>query len=90
MKVYLIAHALKDGIKLLDVNYENSVYVWRTPSGYTVWMRLGRDIALTESEAIQAVELQRQKRMASLKKELAKLEALKIEIATERTVRSEG
>lgn len=78
---WLSKYALSDGI-VSEVRVQackpGDEYIYAV--GYQgTWFRRGRDIHETKAEAIKAAEAMRIKKIASLRKQIAKLEALKFE-----------
>lgn len=72
---------LKDGVKAVKVELGDT-YAWGVgPDGRSSWLngqyRLGKDLFMTAPEAATAAEAARMKKIASLRKQLAKLEAMK-------------
>ncbi len=80
-KIYLIKYAMTAGITLEMVKDERDdgfVYL----EGYS-WssFKLGRDAAKTREEAVALVCAMRAKKVASLRKQIAKLDAMDVEKA---------
>lgn len=73
---YLSKYALSDGIKVVEADDVSDGYV-RPDGYYWISFKLGRDIHETEAAAKAAAESMRLKKIASLKKQIAKLEAMK-------------
>jgi hypothetical protein len=75
---YLTKYALTEGIKEVTArNYgDDGTYVY--PEGYTSWFsfKLGRDVFESRADAVKAAEAMRIKKIASLRKQIAKLEKL--------------
>lgn len=88
MKVFVTRYALTKGI------YEKEVDESRTPSvrrimgndswvavcGDARWFKIGTDCCATRSSAVARAEEMRVAKIASLKKQIARLEALKWEV----------
>lgn len=77
---WLSKYALSDGIK--ELTGEESVFngsSWVDVDGWRGSFKLGRDIHDTREEALDVAEAARIKKIASLRKQIAKLEALKFE-----------
>ena len=76
---HLAKYALADG-KVLAVEVPLGVRGtfdgWLLPKGYCSHMKLGRDIFDTREAALAQVEIMRKKRIASLQKQIQKLEAM--------------
>lgn len=74
---YLSKYALSDGIKAVESDDTGSDYI--RPHGYVSFYsyKLGRDIHETEAAAKAEAEKMRVKKIASLKKQIAKLEQMK-------------
>lgn len=79
--VYCTRYALTTGIKARVLKSYNShwldgAYAYLAVSSYTAEQRIvGRDVHATPEEAAVAAEKQRTKKIASLKKQIARLEA---------------
>jgi len=76
MKVWISKLALTKGIYEAEVAVSESGYVSET-STWGFGGRLGRDAHETREAAVAAAEQMRLKKIASLKKQLTKLEAMK-------------
>lgn len=77
MKSYwLTKYALTGGIRAV-LGDEPSELGYVRPEGYWNHYRLGKNIHETEAEAKKAAESMRLKKIASLRKQIAKLEELK-------------
>lgn len=73
MKTYYIPkYTQVKGCQIIQSEY---AYAGSIKHGYT-YLKIGRDVFLTASEAITRSEAQCQARIASLRKTIAKLEAL--------------
>ena len=80
---HLAKYALSDG-KVLAVEVPLGVSLgvratldgWLLPKGYCSHMKLGRDIFDTREAALAQVEIMRKKKIASLQKQIQKLEAM--------------
>lgn len=79
-KVYVTKYALTDGIRLSEV-VRLSPYDCKYISvrGYALSVMAGRNAHATWSEALAAAEQMRTKKIASLRKQIAKLEAMTFE-----------
>lgn len=79
-KVYVTKYALTDGIRLSEVQRSYAVdckYI--SVRGYTLSAVAGRDAHATWPEALAAAEQMRTKKIASLRKQIEKLEAMTFE-----------
>lgn len=73
-KMWITSYALTAGIEVREGRVSDGFF---HPEGRTFsYFRVGRDAHPTMEEAVKAAELARQKKIASLKKQLAKLEKL--------------
>ena len=77
MIVWISKYALSSGITKHDAKIDDKWAVRGDPFSPCVYFRLGRDAHTTEAAAIQAAEAQRVKKIASLKKQIAKLERMR-------------
>lgn len=77
---YLSKYALTDGIKKVEVDVSPCVDGFVYIKGHWRVYKLGGDIHKTEAEALAAAEAMRVKKIASLKKQIAKLEAVTFEV----------
>lgn len=75
---YLSKYAMSKGVQKLSGSPLDTNSISILLDGYPGWcyFRLGRDVHTTESAAIVAAEDMRLKKIASLKKQIAKLEKL--------------
>lgn len=76
--VWLVKYALRGGAEhafVRGVFHEGSVTLDGWPN--SSYFRLGRDVFVSWEEAVEAMEVMREKRIASLKKQIAKLEVAK-------------
>lgn len=76
--LWISKYALTDGVKAADWDGHVSASGFVKPAGQPTWtlFKLGKDAHETEAEARQAAEVMRAAKIASLKKQLAKLEAM--------------
>lgn len=84
MKLYITKWALTAGIKEregvpLDGSKTRMAEVFKTDGEFTAWFVLKPDWHLTRQEAVKQAEAMRQKKLASLRKQLAKLEKMRFE-----------
>ena len=83
MKIWISKYALTGGVTehechayAKDVDFGNNVYVYPgKPNSFTGFL-LGRDAHTTQAAAFSAAEAQRKKKLASLHKQIAKLEKM--------------
>lgn len=71
-KVYVSKYALTNGVRILKVFNSYALAVPQFVDG----LRLGREVHTTWTEALAAAEQMRTKKIASLRKQIAKLEKL--------------
>lgn len=78
MTVWVIKYALTHGIESIQVDRDgDSKYVFERSRGFASNIyTLGKDVFETEEEAKAAARLLRDKKIASLKRQIKKLEAL--------------
>lgn len=82
MKMYISKYALSGGIKEVwgnesDVSNKKYISVTETPLSYfTQQYVVGKDIHHTRAEAVAAAETLRAKKIAAIKRQLAKLEKM--------------
>lgn len=76
--LWISKYALTDGVKAADWDGHVSASGFVKPAGHQVWVlfKLGKDAHETEAEARKAAEAMRLAKIASLKKQVAKLEAM--------------
>lgn len=79
MKVWISKYALSGGIKEAEVRQSASNLRYVYPIGSHGSLLLWRSAHETRESAIKAAEQMRLKKIASLKKQIAKLEAMKFE-----------
>jgi hypothetical protein len=81
MKVWISKYALSEGIKEAEDSYDSGGYVHVLLPGaaFRQCYKFGTDAHLTREAALAAAESMRTKKIASLKKRIAKLEALRFE-----------
>ena len=77
MIVWISKYALSSGITKHDAKIDGEWAVPGDPFAPYVYFKLGRDAHATEAAAIQFAEAQRVKKIASLKKQIAKLENMR-------------
>lgn len=82
MKVWISKYALSDGIT--QHTAANSCFSpghVHEVSGFAGWasFELGKDAHMQRADAVKAADQMRKKKIASLKKQIAKLEAMKFE-----------
>jgi hypothetical protein len=76
-KLWLSKYALTDGVKEVESKCaESAGEKYISLVGWWNSFRMGREIWLTKAEAIAAAEAMRVKKIASLRKQIAKLEKL--------------
>ena len=80
MKMFLVKYALTTGIREIEikdagVDYAGVDYVYEKGNPYNMY-KIGRDIFETKEDALHFAKLLRVKRIGSLTKQLAKLEAM--------------
>lgn len=75
-KVYVTKYALSIGIGEGVADEDRYGTGWWSVRGYSMPFKLGREVHATWPEAKAAVETMRAKKIASLKKQLQKLEKL--------------
>lgn len=73
--VYVSKYALTNGVRILKVFNSYALAVPQFVDG----LRLGREVHTTWPEALAAAEAMRVKKIASLRKQIAKLEAMTFE-----------
>ena len=76
---HLAKYALADGKVLaveVPLGVRDTFDGWLLPKGYCSHMKLGRDIFETREAALAQVEVMRRKKIASLQKQIQKLEAM--------------
>lgn len=77
VRTYFISrYALTAGIKKAAGEARRDDPNWIWPHGYSGSMKLGRDIHTTYEAAVAAAQAARTKKIASLRKQIAALEAL--------------
>lgn len=71
-KVYLVKYALSGGIKrvVIDSGYDDRV----KPVGFSDYYTVDKEIFANSNDAIAAANAMREKKIVSLKKQIAKLE----------------
>lgn len=74
IKVYVSKYALSDGIAEVEVWDNRDGWVVKRAQ-YSVMYKLGRDAHLTREDAVKDAMKRRDKRVASLKAQITKLEA---------------
>ena len=81
-KLWLSKYALSRGIneQMAETGLIEGKYVRVRVCGYWVLYTLGRDIHATRAEAVKAAETARIIKIASLRKQIAKLEKLTFEV----------
>ena len=72
---YVARYALRDGVQEA-VGRCASVENWVLLDGYVIGMKLGRDVFRNRAEAVRRAETMREKKIASLHKQVKKLTAL--------------
>lgn len=83
MKVYVTKYAMTQGIlgpfDVIESNADEDKYVFvrRSPGAYKEFFSLGTNAFECLDDAKDAAEAMRQKKLASLRKSIAKIEALK-------------
>lgn len=78
MKVWISKYALSEGITEDEARQSlDGEWVDCSTKGYI--LKLGRHAHLTREAAVRAAEIMRVKKIASIKKQLAKLEAMRFE-----------
>lgn len=75
-KFWISKYALTEGIQEVEGDLSQGEYVYYGSHGQA---KLGRDAHVDESKARAASESMRKKKIASLKKQIAKLEAMKFD-----------
>lgn len=76
---YLAKYALSSGIKAIDCKPPGSTGYCQQVGGYGLY-KLGKDVFETESEAVANAEDHRVKKIASLKKQIEKLERMTFKV----------
>lgn len=76
--MYLSKYALSVGVKEVEVNSDLDGDRVR-PEGYCDYYKIGRDIHHDRADAVAAAKVMAAKRIVSLRKQIAKLEAMKFE-----------
>jgi hypothetical protein len=79
VKVWISKCALSDGIQESIARQVDTDTGWVRTEGYYNMHKLGRDCHETREAAVKAANQMRIKKIASLKKQIAKLEAMKFE-----------
>lgn len=76
--LWISKYALTDGVKAADWDGRVSAGGYVEPAGHSAWamFKLGKDAHETEADARKEAEAMRLAKIASLKKQLAKLEAM--------------
>lgn len=89
VRVYLTKYALTTCIQVIDAEKEASSYYtpgqFELSAGGDLWngwqtYRVGKDFFFSKEAAIEAAEEKRTKKLVSLKKQIAKLEAMTFEV----------
>ena len=80
MKAWSIKYLTTAGIECVDGWYEFEEYLCLDHGHTHRFERLGRDVFLTESEAIAAAIAKRARLIASAEKKVAKLKAMRFEV----------
>ena len=76
---YLSKYALLEGIKKVTCSQPTVAGQYMRPDKYNMHYRLGKDIHVTREAAVIAANKLLEKRKASLKKQLERLDSLKFE-----------
>lgn len=77
---YLSKYALSEGVEKVESDDRYSKGDWIDLQDRYGFYKLGRDIHKVEAEALAAAESMRVKKIASLKKQIAKLEAMTFKV----------
>ena len=75
MKYYITKYAVTDGIFVRDCEPPKDGREYIFPGGYDVF-RVGKNAFTSQSDAIEVANKDRDKKIASLKKQIAKLEKM--------------
>lgn len=80
-EMWLSKYALTGGVKAMSVSKIEAGYAWPSGPGFLAWdaFLVGKDAHYSKQEAVAAAEIMRNKKIASLEKQLAKLKAMKFE-----------
>ena len=79
MKVWITKYALTDGIVEKEVYSKDSLYIIFTDGSYDFVKNEGKHWHINKDSAIKRAEEMRQKKIASLKKQIEKLEEMRFE-----------
>lgn len=82
--MYLSKYALSAGIKAVSVDWDDRDTSGDSrprvkPDGYLDWYTVGKDIHHDRADAVAAAKVMAAKRIVSLRKQIAKLEAMTFE-----------
>lgn len=83
MKVWITKYALSSGVFTVDAEESKNspgMISWKTTGSWSSQYAHGKDWWLTKADAEKRVQEMRQKKISSLKKQLAKFEATTIEV----------
>lgn len=87
MKFHVTKYALSEGIQEMDLKYCGDGYASALSGGaYRFFGKVGRDCFERHSEAVDHAEKMRRAKIASLKKQITKLERLTFSPPTPETV----